>query len=242
VTVSTRLPTLAAERVRRRRWSRLRTMLLVLGLAALGAFAGWVFLGSGVFGVSSVTVTGTSRVSVAQVVDLAAIRSGTPLARVDTAAAAERVARLPAVRAVDVHRDWPRTVRIVVHERVPAAVRARGTGFVLVDRTGVAFDAVERRPDGLPLVSAPVDAGPPALKAALDVLEAVPDDVRAAVRSVRAADVDDVTLRLTRGRVVVWGSTERSERKGAVLAVLMTRKHADVIDVSTPDAPVTRRN
>ena len=242
MTVSTRLPTLAAERVRRRRWSRLRTLLLVLGLAALAALAGWVFFGTGVFGVSTVTVTGTSRVSVAQVADLAAIRSGTPLARVDTSAVAARVSTLPAVAAVDVRRDWPRAIRVVVHERVPAAVRAQGTGYVLVDRGGVVFDTVERKPDGLPVVSAPVDAGAPALKAALDVLEAVPDDVRAKVRSVRAADVDDVTLRLTRGRTVVWGSTERSERKGAVLAVLMTRKHADVIDVSTPDAPVTRRN
>jgi cell division protein FtsQ len=241
VTVSTSLPTRAAERVRARRWSRLRTLLVLLALLVVLAVATWVLLGSRLFGVSTVVVTGTSRVSVAQVSDLAAIRAGTPLARLDTAGVAARVSRLPAVRAVDVRRDWPRTVRIVVHERVPAAVQARGSGFVLVDRTGVEFDAVARRPPALPLVSAPVDAGAGALRAALDVLDAVPVDVRATVRSVRAADADDVTLRLTRGRTVVWGSTDRSARKGAVLAVLMTRRSAKVIDVSTPDAPVTHR-
>ncbi len=241
MTVSTSLPSRAAERVRARRWSRLRTLLVLLALLVLIGVATWVLLGSRLFGVSSVVVSGTSRVGVVQVTDLAAIPSGTPLARVDTAVVAARVERLPAVRSVDVRRDWPRTVRIVVHERVPAAVRARGSGFVLVDRTGVVFDEVDRRPDGLPLVSAPVDAGAPALRAALDVLDAVPAGVRSKVRSVRATDPEDVTLRLTRGRTVVWGSTDRSARKGAVLAVLMTRKAAKVIDVSTPDAPVTRK-
>jgi cell division protein FtsQ len=241
VTVSTSLPTRAAERVRAQRWSRLRTLLVLLAGLVLIGVATWVLLGSRLFGVSSVVVSGTSRVSVAQVTDLAAIPTGTPLAQLDTGAVAARVRRLPAVRTVVVRRDWPRSVRIVVRERVPAAVRARGSGFVLVDRTGVVFDEVTRRPAGLPLVSAPVDAGPPALRAALDVLDAVPADVRSQVRSVRATDTDDVTLRLTRGRTVVWGSTDRSARKGAVLAVLMTRKGAKVIDVSTPDAPVTRK-
>ena len=46
-------------------------------------------------------------------------------------------------------------------------------------------------------------------------------------------------MQLTRGRIVVWGSTERGERKAAVLAVLLARK-ARVYDVSAPDAPTTR--
>ena len=51
---------------------------------------------------------------------------------------------------------------------------------------------------------------------------------------------DEVTLQLTRGRTVIWGDTSQGARKGAVLAVLLTRK-ADVYDVSVPDAPTTRK-
>ena len=80
--------------------------------------------------------------------------------------------------------------------------------------------------------------GSAALRATLDVLDALPVQVRAQVREVRAASLEQVTLRLTRGRTVEWGSAERSERKAAVLAVLLTRK-ARVYDVSAPDSPTT---
>jgi cell division protein FtsQ len=119
-------------------------------------------------------------------------------------------------------------------------VQARGTSWVLVDRGGVAFATEQRRPAGLPLVSAPVDAGAPALRAALDVLDTLPPAVRDQVRQLRAASREQVSMRLSKGRTVVWGSTERSDRKAAVLAVLLSRK-ASVYDVSAPDTPTTRK-
>lgn len=240
MTVSSRSAGRFARRVRARRWSRLRVLLVVLGLAVAGVAAGWVVLASTLLGVARVHVAGTGRVSPAEVRAIAAIRSGTPLARLDTEAVAARVATLPAVRTVAVRRAWPRGVSIVVSERVPAAARARGTGFALVDRSGVVFAEVARRPTGLPLVTAPTGAGAPALRAALDVLDAVPPRVRDQVRTVRAASQQDVRLSLTKGRTVLWGTPDRGSRKGAVLAVLLSRK-ARVYDVSAPDAPTTRR-
>jgi cell division protein FtsQ len=224
----------------RRRLSRITVLLVAVGVSVLLGLAAWVLLVSSVFGVAHVQVRGTTRVGETEVVHAAKIASGTPLARLDTAAAAARVARIPAVAHVDVVRDWPRGVTIVVHERVAAAVRERGSGFVLVDRTGVVFDQVARRPTELPLVSAPVSAGAPALRAALDVLDAVPSSVRGEVRSVRAASPDEVTVQLTRHRTVIWGDTRLGSRKGAVLVVLLTRKAA-VYDVSVPAAPTTRQ-
>jgi cell division protein FtsQ len=171
---------------------------------------------------------------------VAAIRSGAPLATLDTGSVESRLSRLPAVRAVEVTRHWPRTVEIRVHERVAAAVQARGPAYMLVDRTGVAFAPVDRRPAGLPLVSAPVDAGAPALRATLDVLEQLPATVRDQVRQVRAASREDVQILLSHHRTVLWGSVDRGARKAAVLAVLVTRKAA-IYDVSAPDAPTTRK-
>jgi cell division protein FtsQ len=240
VSVSTSLPHRVAERGRARRRSRLRVVLAVLAVALAAGAAGWLVLWSSVLGVAQVRVSGVERLTAAAVRDGAGIDAGTPLARLDTDAVARRVSALAPVRTVEVSRSWPRTVEISVRERTPAAVQARGTSWVLVDRTGVAFQTETRRPRGLPLVSAPVDAGPPALRAALDVLDALPATVLEKVREVRAATRDHVSLRLSKDRTVVWGSPERSERKAAVLAVLLTRK-ASVYDVSAPDTPTTRR-
>jgi cell division protein FtsQ len=222
------------------RVSRATVLLGLLASTVLLGAGACVLLASSLFGVADVQVQGTHRVDRSEIIDAAAIGRGTPLARLDTAAVAARVSRIPAVGSVEVLRDWPRAVTVVIRERVPAAVRERGSGFVLVDRTGVVFDEVGVRPRNLPLVSAPVSAGAPALRAALDALDDVPASVRGQVRSVRAADAEEVTLQLTRGRTVVWGDPGLGQRKGAVLAVLLSRK-ARVYDVSVPDAPTTRK-
>jgi cell division protein FtsQ len=229
-----------AHRIWARRWSRLR-VLVVLGLVmVLAGAAGWVVLESSLLSVRTVEVTGTSRVTPAEVLAAADVSPAPPLARVDTDAVARRVRALVAVRTVSVSRQWPRSVQIVVQERVPAAVQRRGPSYLLVDSSGVAFDTVRKRPKGLPLVTAPVAAGEPAFRAALTVLTSVPASVRRQLLEVRAASPEQVTLRLTRGRTVVWGSPERGDRKATVLTALMSRQ-ARVYDVSAPDAPTTRR-
>ena len=232
-----------AARGRARRRTRLAVALSVLVTVALLVATGWVLLGSGLLGVRTVQVGGTARLDPAEVRAVADVATGTPLALVDTDAVAARVARLPVVRSVDVTRDWPRTVVIRVSERTAAAARPIGPSYALIDRTGVAFATVARRPKDLPIVTAPADAGRPELRVALDVLEQLPADLRQKVRTVRAAGRDEVELHLTRDRTVVWGSAERSERKAAVLAVLLSRKKSKVqtYDVSAPDAPTTRR-
>lgn len=239
MSVSTSLSVRSAERARARRRGRLRLLLVLVVLAASVAAGGWLVLWSSALGVSEVSVTGVARLRPEQVSERAAIVAGTPLARLDTTAVAARLAMLPVVERVEVVRRWPRSVEIRVRERTPAAARPRGSSWVLVDRSGVSFATQARRPAGLPAISAPVDAGPAALRAALDVLEVLPVRVRDQVRQVRAADAEHVTMRLSRDRTVLWGSTERSRRKASVLAVLLTRK-ASVYDVSAPDIPTTR--
>lgn len=240
MTVSTTFGGRFARRVRARRWSRVRLLLVTSGVLAVGAAAVWVVMFSTVLGVRSVSVVGVGRLSADQVARAAAIEPGTPLARLDTARVVRRVSALPAVGRASVSRRWPRAVEVTVVERVPAAVRARGSSWQLVDASGVGFDLVGRRPAGLPTVSAPDDAGAPALAAALRVLASLPPAVRGQVAEVRAAGPEQVRLQLSRHRTVIWGRSERDARKASVLAALMTRK-ARVYDVSAPDAPTTRK-
>jgi cell division protein FtsQ len=222
------------------------TLLLVITLAVSG---GWVLLRSDAFAVDAVEVAGTARLTPATVVAAADVDDGTPLATLDTDAVERGVRKLPAVRQVDVVRRWPRTVEITVVERQPAAVRRQGRSFVLVDFSGVDFARVAKRPKDLSLISAPsrVDATSRsatldrrALRAGLSVLAQLPVSLRREVREVRAYGPDDVTLRLTKGRTVIWGTPDRGARKAAVLGALVTRK-AKVYDISAPDTPTTRK-
>jgi cell division protein FtsQ len=229
--------------------SRRRLALAMLLVSALAVSSAWVLLRSGAFAVTAVEVAGTARLSPAAVVAAAKVDFGTPLATLDTDAVATQVRTLPAVRQVEVVRRWPRTVEIAVQERQPAAVRRDGRSYLLVDTSGVAFARVDKRPKGLSLISAAprVDAAgrstPPdrsALRACLSVLATLPEPLRRQVVEVRAYGPDDVTLRLTRGRAVIWGTPERGARKATVLAALVTRK-ARVYDISAPDTPTTRK-
>lgn len=240
MSVSTSLPDRVAERGRLRRRTRLLITAGLVLTAALAVGVAWLLLGTGALGVRHVRVTGVDRLQAQDVAAQADIQPGTPLARLDTAAVVRRLSALPAVRAVEVRRYWPRTVEIAVRERAPAAVQPRGDDWVLLDRTGLAFATEPRRPRGLPVVTASSNAGRAGLRSGLQVVDSLAPAVREQVRAVHVASVEQVTLRMTRGRSVVWGSTERAERKSAVLRVLLSRK-ASVFDVSAPDTPTTRQ-
>jgi cell division protein FtsQ len=213
--------------------------LLVAGVAA------WLVLASPVFAVRTVQVDGEARLSAEQVVQVAGIAEGTPLARVDTAAAAARVAALPQVASVEVTRGWPRTVVVTLAERVPVAVVTDGGTRRLVDAGGVVFETITGTPpDGVVPLDVP-DPGPEdaATTAALGALTALPPDVR---DQVAATSPDAVTLTLTDGRSVLWGSAAQTDRKAEVLGALLdqidagTLDPAGTLDVSTPDSVVLR--
>jgi cell division protein FtsQ len=243
-------PLTARRRRARRRPAHPRRRLLVsLAAALLLAGAGaWVLLASPLLAVRTVQVDGADSLSAEQVVDVAGVTEGTPLLRVDTTAAADRVARLPQVASVEVTRGWPGTVVVTVAERVPVAVVVQGGSRQLVDATGVVFDTITgQAPAGV----VPLDVSDPgpedaATTAALGALTALPRDVRAQVTGLAARTADDVTLTLTDGRSVRWGSADRTERKADVLGALLEQidsgalDPAGTLDVSTPDSVVLR--
>ncbi|MGY1845084.1 cell division protein FtsQ/DivIB [Modestobacter sp. SYSU DS0875] len=218
---------------------------VAVGLVAAVA---WLLFGSPVLAVQEVRVDGAVTLSPEQVVASAGIAEGTPLVRVDTVGAAERVGRLPPVASVEVTRGWPDTVVVTVVERRPVAVVSDAGRRQLMDATGVVFDTITGPvPDGV----VPLDVRTPgpddaATTAALGALTALPGDVRAQVTAVSATGPDDVTLTLTDGRAVLWGSAARTERKAEVLDALLdqidagTLDPAGTLDVSTPDAVVLR--
>jgi cell division protein FtsQ len=223
-------------------WRRWRAAFLCMFVLAILAGAGWAILGSSLLAVRNVQVVGANRlVPAAQVRSMAAIRLGTPLARVDTGATADRVERITDVLWARVTRSWPHTIVITIRERTAALAVATGAGYRLIDGSGVTVRVVRRKPAALPLLSsAPaVLRGSPAIRAAVAILGRLPRGLRSEVVSVSAPSAGAVTLRLHGGVTVVWGSPGNVKQKVAELVLLM-RTHARYYDVSASGTAVTQ--
>ena len=223
----------------RRAWRPVVVIAIVVTI--VGAVV-WAALASPLARVTKVPVNGTSRLTAAEVVAAAEVRMGSSLLTVPIDAIERRVAAIPAVARVRVERSWPHTVVIAVTERVPVAVAVGAGAEELLDRTGVAFAVIGATPPGLAVieVSQPVPgAGGAAAQAAVRIWTGLPRSLRAQVVRIDAASPDGVSLRLTAGRTVVWGSADQMQAKVVALMALLTQ-HATVYDVSTPTVAVTR--
>jgi cell division protein FtsQ len=159
---------------------------------------------------------------------------GTPLARVDTAAVARRVRGLAEVASVSVTRSWPNSLRVVVVERTAAVAVRQGSGYALLDDSGVRFDTVAKLPRGVVLLQASDDSR----GAALQVIRTLPTALRKVVWVVRASTPEQVSLVLRGNRVVVWGSPDEAGPKG-VAALALLKLPGRHYDVSSPSV-VTR--
>lgn len=224
---------------RRRVMALVAVLVVVVGLVVGGRV---LIHDAGLFDVDGVSVTGTVTLSPDEVIAVAAVAPGGPLADVDTAAVAARVAALPAVAKASAERSWPHTVAVTVVERVPVAVVATSTGDALVDTTGAVYAGAA--PPGLPRYIRGIEgAGDPAATAAVAALGALPPAVRDQVLTVDATaggGSPQVTFGLTENRRVRWGSADRGPDKAAVVEPLLAQP-GHVFDVASPDLPTVTR-
>lgn len=228
-----------AERSARRRRTGRRLAVAAAGLAPVALLV-WILLSSPLLGVRSVAVSGTTRLTAAQVRAAADVATGTPLARVDAAAVVRRVKALGPVAQVRVSRGWPSTLRVRVVERVAVAGVLTSRGATLLDADGVAFAPVASLPPGVVRLQV-AKPGPtdPTTRAALAVLAELPPSIRVRVAIVRAAGPSSVTLLLRDGRRVLWGGVGDPVLKAQAAEALL-KMPGSTYDVSRP-AVVTRR-
>ncbi|SDO76386.1 cell division protein FtsQ [Klenkia soli] len=221
---------------------------MVGGVAVLVAVLAWVVLASPLLAVRTVQVDGLTTLTADEVREAAGVAEGTPLARVDTAAAAARVAALPQVADAEVTRGWPDRVVVTLRERVAVAVVTVGGSRSLVDAGGTLFDTITGDPPAgvVPLQVADPGPGDRATTAALAAIVSLPAVVRDQVTEVTATGGDDVTLTLVDGTSVLWGSADDADRKAQVLAAVLDQLAAGAldpaaqIDVSSPEEVVLR--
>ncbi|WKX69829.1 cell division protein FtsQ/DivIB [Streptomyces sp. XD-27] len=225
-----------------------RTVLLTLVTAVLlGGTGAWVLYGSAWLRAERVNVRGADVLTPDEVEKAAAVPMDSPLISVDTGAIERRVrARLPRIADVHASRSWPHTIRLEVVERKPEVALRTDGKFVEVDVDGVRFAAVEQAPKGVPLLEMDVAPSPSSRRFGTDrlrregarVAAALPAPVHRDTRVIRVRSFDSITVELTGGRTVMWGSGERGGQKAAALtALLKAVPGAGHFDVSAPGAP-----
>lgn len=240
------------ERVEVRRFTRRsrhrRATLVSLGAVVLLLVASVaVAVFSPLLSLQTIRVEGTERVDASAVQAALDGQLGTPLAMIDFDEVTRELAAFPLIASYVTETAPPHTLVVRIQERQPVATVAAGEGFELVDPAGVVVQELDARQEGVPLVDvggAALDG--PAYRSVAEVLLALPVTLRSTVDTVTASTADDVTLQLTSGERVVWGSADESAKKAQVLAGLIADQArrdpgASVeYDVSAPDNGIIR--
>jgi cell division protein FtsQ len=217
----------------------LKMLLLSVLLTVVGVGLALILYFTPAMSARNIIVTGTGVVTREEIVEAAQVRVGTPLLQINTNQVADRVAAIRRVASARVQRQYPSALRISIVERVPVVVKDFPDGPHLFDRDGVDF-ATAPPPPALPYIDVD-DPGPgdPTTKAALAVLLSLRPEVAGQVSRIAAPSVSSITLTLGDGRVVIWGSTDRTEEKAQKLSALLTRP-GQTYDVSSPDLPTVK--
>ena len=217
----------------------LKMLLATVLLVIVGVGLALVLYFTPAMSARNIVVSGTGTVTREEVLDAAQVRIGTPLLQINTNQVADRVAAIRRVSSARVQRQYPSALRITIVERVPVAVKDFPDGPHLFDRDGVDF-ATGPPPPALPYLDV-ADPGPtdPTTKAALQVLLALRPEVAGQVGRVAAPSVASITLTLGDGRVVIWGTTDRTDEKAEKLSALLTQP-GKTYDVSSPDLPTVK--
>ncbi len=125
---------------------RLRRILLVIGLVALGAVGFWL-IRSPLLSVSTISVTGADRSDPAATIADLGIVVGMPTIDVDLHAIERAVEADPWVENAEVSVRWPGTVTVAVSEHVPLAAARSGSGWVMLSRAGTVIEQIDRPPE-----------------------------------------------------------------------------------------------
>lgn len=233
----------------RRRLRRLVDLGLVLLVVA--GFAG--ALRSPLLDVGAVRVAGAERTTAEEVARATGIQLGDQLMDVDLHGAGERIAALPWVGRVTLHRRLGGIVEIRIAERTPAAVLGAGTGALIVDDEGRVLAPVVDLPEvaeglvrvlGLPTELAPGAFVPARATSALALAGRLATAVPGAIAEVAVGD--DLTATLAQGGEVRFGDSTRLTAKLRSLQTMLEKVDLSclgVLDLRSPATPVlTRRS
>lgn len=172
---------------------------------------------------------------------------GTPIWRVDTAKAEERLERLPYVARATVDAGWSSEVGIRIEERSPHVVWRNATGSYLVDAEGIVLEKAAEKPQ-LPLLEVEEDRvlvpgqklDARQLLFVLTLYSELPNSLRPNVAKLTYSEGNGYQLVSTSGWTAVLGDASRIGVKAEVLRQVLKRGKVKFMDVSSPTTPYYR--
>lgn len=223
------------QRSRRRRivWlSSIGAIVVLIGGSVAAAYSPF-------FAVERITVVGATTLDPATVEAALGEQIGTPLASVSSSEVKAALLAFPLIETYALEARPPHDLTVRIVERTPIGVIRSDAGYTLVDAAGVALSTTTDQPAGQPLLEITGGIGSAAFESAGLVVRSLPADLRAQMTGVSASTADDVTLSLSSGLTVVWGSAEESALKALVLEKALTAKpDASTVDVSSAETAV----
>jgi cell division protein FtsQ len=223
------------QKSRRRRiiWlSVLGALIVLVSGSAIAAY-------SPLFAVERINVVGAATIDAAQIQAALADQIGTPLALVSDSEVKAALMAYPLIESYALEAKPPHDLTVRIVERTPIGVIESDAGYTLVDAAGVALSTTPTVPEGQPILRVESGVESDAFESVGLVVRSLPADVRAALVEVSASTLDDVSLKLSSGLNVFWGSAERSvEKARALTSTMLANPSAGTIDVSSPDVVV----
>lgn len=208
-------PRLRARRIAvKRAVGRRRLKWFVLaGLIVVVITAAFALLGSSLFEVTDLQISGAQRISQADL-DAAVKRADhQPVLLIDTHSIEVQLERSPWVREARVTTDFPHSASIEIRERVPLATYQGPDGrFRIIDVEGRVVDLIQNQPVEFMLVVGPgLNASPgtsagEAFTHAAELVEALSPAVRSRTTSVMVSDTGELSLAFENGAAVVLGA------------------------------------
>ncbi|WP_298748116.1 cell division protein FtsQ/DivIB [uncultured Serinicoccus sp.] len=228
-----------------------RRTLVLWGGGVLAAAAAMVFLFyfSVAFVVEDVQVEGGREDVAASALEKAQIPQGRPLARVSEGRVSERVLADPRIASVEVERDWPSSITLVVTERDPAlALRGAGTTW-LADASGVLYEQVDTPSKKLPLIALrtdPTELDRRTVTGLAELWRTRPDPDTLEGELGAPSVARDGSVEMDLGQLtLLWGAPTDNEKKWHVVTALVGQETIDpqgalamTIDVRVPGTPV----
>lgn len=232
----------------RRFTAHLRRRRIIWASIAGSLAAVMLFVAIGVFSpllaLRTIVVEGATRVSAEKIMADLQPEMNRPLPLVSMDSVRTVLEAQPLVKSYSTVAVPPHTLVIKIVERQPIGALPREGGFELVDPAGVSIEMIEQPIAGIPVFIVEGDSvESPGFQAAVDVVNSLPSSLAGQVQEVIANTTDDVTLVLSGGARVFWGSPENSSFKNYVLTKLLAINPVGSVseyDVSSPNTAVVR--
>jgi len=231
------------------KWWLLVAIVLVTGFAV-------AVLEAPFFEARSVQVSGIARTSEGAVLDALDLQPDQALLRYDTTRAAELVAELPWVKQVEISRQWPSTVRIVVRERSVTSAIGTPTGsrWLVLGEEGYVVEERYTPPTGVPVIlattsiveSAAIGEQLGGVERVLEIANDLPLQLDPWVTTWSTDDEGRVTAHLVGSATVEFGAFEDHRTQFVSLASILNGGAPLVclrtLDLSVADTPVLYRD